>query len=52
MKLGSCLHPDECSSKQPSILSLDLLLQFTDFVNFCPVFAFRSFSQKIFELEP
>ena len=46
MKLGSCLHLDECSSKQPSILSLDLLLQFTDIVNFCPVFAFRSFSQK------
>ena len=52
MKLGSCIHLDECSSKLPSILSLDLFLWFTDIQNFCQVFSFRSFSQKVLGLEP
>ena len=49
MKLGSCMHLKELWSTLGSILSLDLLLRFTDF---CRVFAFRSFSQKQKGLEP
>ena len=45
MKLGSCLQLEELRS----ILSFDLYLQFTDF---CRVFVFRSFSQKVSGLEP
>ena len=44
IEVGSCIHLEEYRSTLRSILSLELLLWFTDL---CRVFAFRSFSQKL-----
>ena len=51
MKLRSCKHLDECSSKLPSILSLDLLFTVHWLSKVCHDFAFWSFSQRLWGQE-
>ena len=43
MKLGPCIHLEELRSTLHSILRLDLFLRFIDY---CQIFAFRSFSSE------